>query len=65
MPYKIRLAPRNSTVTLEMTLGMTRMCTTLTLQFPSSSFFFFFNSINSAQFLKQPLCRRFTLKPHA
>ena len=37
MPYKIRLAPRNSTVTL----GMTRTCTTLTLQFPSSSFFFF------------------------
>ena len=41
MPYKIRLAPRNSTVTLRMTLGMTRTCTTLTLQFPSSSFFFF------------------------
>ena len=37
MPYKIRLAPRNSTITL----GMTRTCTLLTLQFPSSSFFFF------------------------
>ena len=38
MPYKIRLAPRNSTVTL----GMTRTCTTLTLQFPSSPFFIFY-----------------------
>ena len=42
MPYKIRLAPRNSTVTLRMTLGMTRTCTTLTLLFPSSPFFIFY-----------------------